>query len=131
MEKLLSQRERVLAKIALADPASELYAALLEDLKRINDMIIREQEAEFSKTEHVHKLEMDEENLKIEQARAENEVTGARRESWLKFAGTVVGGIIAGVFALIGIEKTVTIEEGDIPSRNGYGIARSLFPRGK
>ena len=131
MEKLINQRERLLGKIASADPGSEQYANLLEDLRRITELIAKEQQAEFAQTEHQVDIEMKEENLKIEKGKAENEATAAKRESWLKFAGTVVGGLIAGVFALIGIEKTVTIEEEDIPSRNGYGIARGLFPRGK
>ena len=130
-EKLLNQRERLLGKLATADPGSEQYAALLSDIKQIDDMLIKLQQADHAKTEHFSKLEIDEENLKIEKKKAEDEATAAKRESWLKFAGTVAGGLIAGVFALIGIRETVDIEEDDIPSRNGYGIASRLFPRGK
>lgn len=130
-EKLISQRERLLGKLAIADPGSEQYANLLEDIRRIDDLLVKAQAADHAKTEFNHKIEMEEEQLKIEKGKAENEAVAAKRESWLKFAGTVAGGFIAGVFALIGIRETVDIEEDDIPSKNGYGIASRLFPRGK
>lgn len=130
-EKLISQRERLLGKLAIADPGSEQYAALLSDIRQIDDMLIKLQQADHAKTEHFSKLEIDEENLKIEKKKAEDEATAAKRESWLKFAGTCCGGLIAGVFALIGIRETVNLEEDEIPSRNGYGIASRIFPRGK
>ena len=131
MDKLYSQRDRVLDKLHGAVPGTEDYANLLEDLRRINQLIADAEKVDRDRIELNHKMELGEEQLKIDQFRAENEVKSAKRESWLKSGAIVVASVIAGLFGLLGIDKTVKLEEDEIPSKNGYGIAKGLFPRMK
>lgn len=130
-ETLFQQRERILQKLHGAVPGTEEYANLLEDLNRIDGIIAKSEQMEREKTELNHKIDAEEERVKVEKYRAENEAKAAKRESWLKSGAIILSGIIAGAFGLIGIDRTVELEEDNIPSRNGYGIAKGLFPRMK
>lgn len=130
-ETLFNQRERILQKLHGAVPGTEEYANLLEDLNRIDGIIAKSEQMDREKTELNHKIDAEEERVKVEKYRAENEAKAAKRESWLKSVAIILGSIIAGAFGLIGIDRTVELEEDNIPSRNGYGIAKGLFPRMK
>lgn len=128
---LFQQRERILQKLHSVVPGTQEYADLLEDLNRIDGIIAKDEQMIREKTELNHRIELGEEQLKVERYRAENEKTSARRESWLKSGAIILGSAIAGIFGLLGIDRTVKLEEDEIPSRNGYGLAKGLFPRMK
>ena len=126
-ENLIQQKERVERQLHTEMPGTEAYANLLEDLKRITTMISEMEKAENARTELNHRIDMEEESMRTEKYRAENDNRNAKWDTVWRTAGTIVGTIIMGVFGLIGIEKTVELEEDSIPSRNGYGIASRWF----
>ena len=130
-EVLFQQRNRILQKLHGAVPGTEEYANFLEDLNRIDAIIAKNEQMDRDRTELNHKIDAEEERLKVEQYRAENEKSAAKRESWLKAGAIILGSVIAGLFGLAGIDKTVELEEDEVPSRNGYSIAKGMFPRMK
>ena len=130
-ETLFQQRERVLQKLHGAVPGSQEYGALLEDLARIDAVITKSEAADRERIEANHRMSVDEEHLKMEKVRTENDAEASKRESWLKAGAIVLGSVIAGLFGLAGIDRTVEIEEDEVPSRNGMSIAKGMFPKMK